>query len=116
MAKKIVLPFLPDFEQSMLTGKKTATTRPRRFGRAGDWFPAFGKTFVLTEVYRTPLTRIIYFLYQEEGFNSPQELIACWNRLHPDIKYEDQRDRPVYVHQFQPAQKQSIRQEMPQNA
>jgi hypothetical protein len=105
MAKKINLLFLPDFEQSMLTGKKTATTRTRRFGHVGDWFFAFGKTFVLIEVYRTPLTRVVYFLYQEEGFNTPQELIACWNGLHPDIKYEDQRDRPVYVHQFQPVQK-----------
>ena len=105
MAKKINIPFMPESEKPMLTGKKTCTTRTKRYGHAGDYFPAFGKMFVLTDVYRTVLGRVVNFAYKEEGFDSPQELIAFWNRLHPDVTYEEVRDRLVYIHHFRPLRK-----------
>lgn len=100
MPKKINLPFQPEFEASMLSGKKTVTTRTRRFGYPGDLFEAFGRVFVLTEVYPTFLDVVIALHYLEEGFNSPQEFIDLWDRLHRGVPYLKRPGRPVYFHRF----------------
>lgn len=105
MRKKIDLPFQPEFKERMLSGKKTCTTRTRRYGRSGDYFTTFGKYFVLTEVYPIRLTRVVYFHFEDEGFDSPQAFIECWDKIHPTVKYNDRRDRTVYIHYFQPIKK-----------
>ena len=102
MPKKIDIPFLPEFEESMLSGKKKATTRTKRYGEPGDWFLAFGKTFVLTWVYETMLESVAYHFYFEEGFESRQEFIDCWDRLHPRIKFWKNPERTAYLHRFVP--------------
>ena len=104
MRKKILLPFSPEFEERMLSGEKTCTTRSKRYGRSGDWFPAFGKYFVLTEVYSIPLQRAVLFCYKEEGFANSQEFIEFWNSHHVQ-PYESSRARPAFIHYFQPIQK-----------
>lgn len=100
MPKKINLPFLPEFEVAMLSGKKIATTRTKRYGYPGDWFEAFGRVFVLTEVYPSFLDVVAGLHSLEEGFNSPQEFIGCWDRLHPNVTYLQRPARPVYFHHF----------------
>lgn len=97
---EIKIPFQPEFEASMLSGKKTATTRTRRYGYPGDWFKAFGRVFVLTEVYPTFLDVVVGLHSLEEGFNSIQEFIDCWDRLHPHITYLQRPSRSVYFHRF----------------
>jgi hypothetical protein len=105
MPKEVVMPFQPEFKESMLTGKKTATTRTRRFGRPGDWFRQFGHIFVLREVYELQLSRSIYCHYKEEGFDSPLEFRDFWNKLHPHIPYAQRPNRVVYLHNFSLAHK-----------
>ena len=99
------IPFQPEFKVPMLTGKKTATTRSKRYGYPGDWFPAFGKVFVLTQVYPSFLDVVISHHYLEEGSDSPQEFIECWDRLHPQISYLRRPGRSVFFHRFTITQK-----------
>lgn len=107
MPKQIDIPFLPEFEESMLSGKKRATTRTKRYGYPGDWFLAFGKIFTLTEVLPTYLEFVIRHYYSEEGFNSPQELVRCWNRLHPQVLYARAPRRVVFFHRFTPKEEEA---------
>lgn len=106
MPKEIEMPFLPEFEESMLSGKKTTSTRPKRYGYPGDWFPAFGRVFVLREVYPSFLDVVVSLHYVEEGFNSPREFIECWDRLHPHVSYLQRPGRSVYFHLFTPKEEQ----------
>ena len=102
---EVNIPFQPDFREPMLSGKKTVTTRTTCFGRPGDRFPAFGRTFLLTEVYRTPLYSIVFNHYREEGFASPQAFVECWNKIHWQVIYTQRPARPVYLHRFTITQK-----------
>jgi len=97
---KLHIPFQPEFKALMLSGKKTATTRPKRYGYPGDRFPAFGRTFVLTQVQRVYLDIVAHYHYLEEGFNSFDEFVNYWNRLHPRRTYQKEPTRVVFFHIF----------------
>lgn len=103
--REVKLPFQPEFKEPMLSGKKTATTRTTRFGQPGDRFQAFGRTFILTEVYRTVLYNIVFNHYEEEGFTYPQAFIECWNKIHRRVSYTQRPARLVYFHRFTITQK-----------
>lgn len=98
--REVKIPFQPEFKEPMLSGKKTDTTRTRRFGYPGDRFKAFGKVFILTEVYPSFLDVIISLHYLEEGFNSPREFVEFWDRIHPHVTYLQRPGRSVYFHCF----------------
>ena len=100
MINKIQLPFLPTFEQAILSGQKRATTRTRRHGYYGDVFEAFGRYFIITDVHRVQLNTVSYYYFLEEGFNNPQGFIDCWNSLHKRLPFERKPDRKVYLHLF----------------
>ena len=100
MPKEVKIPFQPEFKEPMLSSSKTMTTKTKKYGRPGDWFRAFGAIFELVEVYQTRLNLVAYTCYAEEGFSSSQEFRACWNKLHPNITFEEKPDRPVYLHRF----------------
>jgi len=96
--ENIDIPFLPEWEGLMLTGKKTATSRTKRYGLQGDYFEAFGRVFILTDVYRIRLSYVACYHYLEEGCNSDFEFRKIWERLHPRKGFcPDQR---VYFHRF----------------
>lgn len=95
---KIEVPFLPEFEKPMLEGRKTCTSRNKRYGDAGDTFDKFGATFKLTEVTRYTLQGVAHNFYCEEGFNCAGEFISIWNRLHPRKQYVP--TQLVWVHFF----------------
>lgn len=96
--EKIEIPFQSDFENVMLAGKKSATSRTKCYGYPGDWFEAFGRTFILTDVCRLPLDVIAYDHYLEEGFDRPEDFIKCWEKLHPRKGYKP--EQKVYFHTF----------------
>jgi hypothetical protein len=100
MPKQVFIPFKKDFKELMLSGRKTTTTRPRRYGRPGDLFPAFGETFVLTEIHEVHLNFVAVSCYMEEGFNSPTEFSEYWNKLHYRVSFEENPERMVYLHRF----------------
>jgi hypothetical protein len=107
MPNQVFIPFQPEFKEPMLSGKKTATTRSTRYGYPADWFSAFGKIWVLTQVYPTFLDVIVSDHYLEEGFDSSADFIRCWDRLHPYIPYLQRPGRKVFFHRFAPKDKTS---------
>lgn len=96
MSKCFVMPFLPEFEERMLLGQKTATTRTGKHGNGGDLFSAFGHSFKLTKVDKVYLQDVASTFYKQEGFNSQQEFVQCWEKIHPKKGY--QFDQEVWLH------------------
>jgi len=101
MNNQIAIPFRPQFKQDMRDGKKTFTTRTKRYGYPGDWFIAFGMYFVLTRVGKTHLKIVAECHYHQEGFESPRGFIEIWEELHPKMGYQPHRD--VFLHEFERA-------------
>jgi hypothetical protein len=95
---EIDVSFLPEFGPPMLAGKKTCTSRNSKLGERGDIFPAFGATFEIIAVKRLGLFYVSHHLYRYEGFNTPEEFIDCWNRIHPRAQFDPLRQ--VYTHFF----------------
>lgn len=95
------IPFNKYFESSICNGVKTATSRTKRYGYTGDSFKAFGRCFVLTSVDKRQLGEIANHHFEEEGFNSSQEFIDFWNKLHPRKRF--QVGQYIYFHKFQSA-------------
>ena len=96
--KSINIPFSAEWEIKMIAGKKTATSRNKRYGYPGDCFEAFGRQFILTEVYLLTLGSVAYNHYLEEGCNSNFEFQKVWKKLHPRKGFCS--DHKVYFHKF----------------
>jgi len=94
----ITIPFKGYFKHTMLTGKKTATSRTRRYGNPGDRFQIFGETFELIGVNRKMLGDVAKQYFREEGFLTPEEFLECWGSIHPRAKFD--LTLPVWLHQF----------------
>ena len=101
MNNQIAIPFKKQFEQDLRDGKKTMTTRTKRYGYPGDWFTSFGMYFVLTWVSKTQLRIVAESFYHQEGFESPRGFIEIWEKLHPKMGYLPYRE--VYLHEFKRA-------------
>ena len=84
---KVIIPFKEEFKERMVSGKKTCTSRTKRYGITGDKFKIFGMEFELTRVQQVELFEIANNQFEKEGFDSYQEFINCWNRIHPRKKY-----------------------------
>lgn len=84
---RVSIPFLPEFEERMLDGRKTWTTRSRAYGEPGDTFVAYGAPFALVAVFKLSLGVVAAHGHKREGFQSAAEFIECWNRLHPRHPY-----------------------------
>ena len=92
------IPFTESFRDALLTGIKTKTTRTKRYGYLGDHFKAFGATFLLTSIRRTPLKIVADRYYQEEGLISSLEFREIWRQLHPKKGF--QPEQIVWLHTF----------------
>ena len=99
--EKINIPFLPEWKNNMLTGKKTATTRNKRYGYPNDYFEIFGRQFILLSVYRIKLGSVAHDHYLEEGCNSSFEFIKVWDRLHPRKHYQSEQKVCYHVFKLQ---------------
>lgn len=84
---EIYIPFLPQFEKPMLEGRKTLTTRSKKYGDVGDTFKIFGAEFRLIEVRKDLLLESCR-QYLAEGFRNSTAFIRCWNKLHPRKGYQ----------------------------
>ncbi len=94
----IEIPFVRAFEDKLVYGEKTCTSRNKRYGNPGDFFTAFGETFVLTYVEKLPLAFVSSVLWKEEGCASPEEFRQVWVEIHPRKGYDG--DQEVWVHKF----------------
>lgn len=83
MPNQIIIPFQPEWQDKMLNGIKTCTSRTKKYGNPGDWFEQFDSTFKLLSVSKFTLEHIANTLYLKEGCDSPDEFIKVWIELHP---------------------------------
>jgi len=94
----IDVPFLQAFKRPMLDGRKTCTTRSKKYGEVGDIFGAWGLDFVLTEVARIPLHAVRDHHWEAEGVNSPTAFVKVWENIHPKKGFEPNAKK--WLHRF----------------
>ncbi len=76
------IPFLPRFQEPLLSGVKTCTTRTSRLGLPGDEFVAFGAWFLIRSVEKVELGDVANNLFEQEGVSSSNDFITIWLELH----------------------------------
>lgn len=96
---KVRVPFKTQFRDMMLSGKKTMTSRTKRYGEVGDTFDGFGATFQITNVMRCSLLLVANEYYLEEGCNSDYDFVQLWKQIHPRKGFMP--NQMVYVHTFE---------------
>jgi hypothetical protein len=94
-----MLPFLPEFEHALRTGRKTCTARTRRYGKAGDVLMSRVGPLRLVRVSKQPLAVVRDDYYRAEGVYSPIEFAQTWNRIHPRKPFDG--ERMVWLHEFE---------------
>lgn len=93
------LSFLDEFKPLIRSGRKTATSRPRKYGKPGDALRTpWGDTLALMSVHRLKLSTIAQTHYMEEGFDSPEAFLSAWKRIHPRKAVKP--DGLLYFHTF----------------
>ena len=93
------LPFLLQFKDDMLAGRKRATSRTNKYGEVGDEFVAFGARFRFALVQKVELGWVAYHAHNKEGFRLPSEFIAVWEKIHPCAGYI--AAQKVWYHEFE---------------
>lgn len=83
MPQQIILPLQPRWQHKMLLGLKIVTSRPHKYGHAGDTFRYFGANFVILAIEKHTLDYVANNLYKEEGCDNPDEFRRIWSMLHP---------------------------------
>jgi len=96
---KVKIPFKSYFKDAMLSGKKTMTSRTKRYGQKGDTFDIFGATFKITNVMQCSLMLVANEYYLDEGCNSSTDFVDVWKQIHPRKGF--QSSQMVWVHVFE---------------
>lgn len=94
----VYIPFLPQFEDVMLSGKKRMTSRTKRYGQVADVFDAFGATFLILAVEKMELGSVAVYHFKDEGFNCMSDFVNCWHYIHPRKGFDG--DKKVWTHRF----------------
>ncbi len=95
------IPFAADMQQASLEGRKTATSRTKRYGKVGDTFYIQGVLFEITAVFRRMLQEVYFLDYGSEGFDSPAAFEAKWLQLHPRKGWVP--EQMVWFHEYRKA-------------
>jgi hypothetical protein len=95
---QISIPFKERFREPMLNGTKTMTSRTKCYGIVGDWFNAFGKTYVLTSVIERHFDFIVNH-WKEEGCFSREDFLGVWKEIHP--RHKVSMTDKFWTHSFQ---------------
>ena len=93
----INLKFMSEWQDKMLSGRKTCTCRTSKNGNVGDNFVVFNTKFIITDIQRRMLGAVVLF-YKEEGCDTLEEFKQIWIKLHPIMGYNP--ERKVYFHFF----------------
>ena len=107
------IPFRADMLAEVRAGRKTMTTRNKRYGDVGDHLSAVGGNFDerhadphpelhprirLVAVERMPLCLVAERFYAQEGVASPQAFRDAWAEIHPGRGWTP--ELRVWVHTF----------------
>lgn len=95
---EVDIPFMPEFKDRLLSGRKTVTSRTKPMGKEGDHFERFGATFKIMQVFKATLNQVCILGYHPEGFNKPEEFVEIWDRIHPNKGYCPEQE--IWVHYF----------------
>ena len=85
----IKIPFEEDMAKAIKAGRKTCTTRTKRYGNVGDIFRVENGTYgrfevlIITDVKHITLHQVATYYYKAEGFDTPEGFINKWRQLHP---------------------------------
>lgn len=102
MSKRIKIPFNSWSRTRLISGKKYATSRNKRYGEVGDTFEAVGMRYVIRGVCWLPLWFVGSDLFESEGCDSPSEFVDVWNAIHPRKRWVP--DQYVWYHLFVPVE------------
>jgi hypothetical protein len=91
------IPFTDEMADAIRAGRKTATTRTKKYGEPGDVLTTPAGPIVLETVGKVPMSEAAA-MFREEGFESREAFIGIWKRLHPRVGYVP--TQRVYVHRF----------------
>jgi hypothetical protein len=94
---EVEIPFRSQFENAMISDRKTATSRTKLNGKIGDTFKAFGHLFEITELHRLTLSDVAQRFYRQEGVESPGDFMQVWQKLHRGV-WNPQR--LIWLHRF----------------
>lgn len=92
------IPFRADMAQAIREGRKTMTTRTKRYGHPGDVLDSPAGLIRLERVERVPLEQVATMYYHQEGLKSAAEFRLGWAELHPRNGFDP--DQMVYLHEF----------------
>jgi len=91
------LPFRPDFQNALLHGIKTCTSRTvKMIGEPYDTFEAFGATFEIVQVYKMRLWEVADKLWDKEGCRSQEHFVEIWKSIHPVAGFQPTQKVRVY--------------------
>ena len=96
--KIVTIPFMDNFKDAMLDGRKIMTCRSKAYGKFEDVFCIFGASFMLTAVYKVKLGYVAWNCFAKEGCKDGDEFIEIWNKLHPRKGYNS--EAIVFAHEF----------------
>ena len=89
---RVEIPFWDMFKDPMLRGDKVMTTRSKKYGNKGDIFDKFGATFRISLVKKLPIALIANEFYDAEGFDTREDFIKIWEKIHPIIGYQPEKE------------------------
>lgn len=96
--RMVDIPFSPEMRLATIEGRKLCTSRNKRYGGPGDHFTLDGSIYRILDVQVWKLKDVAAKLYRLEGFDTPQQFIDIWNKLHYMRGWEP--DKEVFVHFF----------------
>lgn len=79
----MTIPFLPEWKELMLSGRKTHTCRSKKYGEPGERFNIFGVVFELVSVRKTTLEDVRDNYWYQEGCDSRAGFEEVWEKIHP---------------------------------
>jgi hypothetical protein len=85
-------------QERSLSGRKTGTSRNQKYGDTGDSFEIRGVLFEIIKTSRVTLEFVAKSKYREEGFNSPEEFINIWKKIHYKLGWTP--DKLVWFHEY----------------
>lgn len=94
----VKIPFDNKFIIEIASGRKTKTTRSKRYGKSGDKFYVAGRkiTCKILDTQKIPLKEVVEKYWRDEGFSSKEEMIGFWLTIHR--KYEP--EKKFWLHTF----------------
>ena len=96
--KQIEIPFNVWSKERLKVGRKTETSRNKKYGSVGDYFTVGGKRYFIREIRRITLGEIAQYYFAEEGANDSAEFIKVWEEIHPRKGFV--AEQRVWMHFF----------------